>query len=152
MIHLFGATLLLGMALQGPAAMPDSIGPTGVPIYSGNLSVDHFMYYWGTVPNPGASPVTPEVIAQLKRCSVFAMCDYPSWSLLEKEKGKWDFSLYKENADKLHAAGIGYVPFCWLHFTPKWFLKDPSFVPYRCLEHDEPLTQLSLWAPATRTI
>lgn len=138
----------LGQARPAPA----EIGPTPIPFYSGNLSVDHFMHYWGTRKEPGTTPVTPEVVAQLKRISCFAMCDYPSWSLLEREPGKWDFSLYRENAERLAASGIRYVPFCWLHFTPKWFMDAPEFVPYRCLEHGEPLTQLSLWAPATRRI
>ncbi len=147
---------LIGLFAVGPmrttAQLPDAIGPTVIPFYSGNLSVDHFMHYWGTRKEPGMPPVTPEVVAQLKRISCFAMCDYPSWSLLEPEPGKWDFSLFKENAARLREAGIRYVPFCWLHFTPRWFLDRPEFVPYRCLEHGEALTQLSLWAPATRRI
>lgn len=149
----FVVALLTAVVTMTPSQQqPEEIGQTIIPFYSGNLSVDHFMHYWGTRKDPGAPPVTPAVIAQLKRISCFAMCDYPSWSLLEQEPGIWDFSLFRQNAERLDAAGIRYVPFCWLHFTPKWFMDRPEFVPYRCLEHDRPLTQLSLWAPATRRI
>jgi hypothetical protein len=131
--------------------MPD-IGPTHIPFYTGNLSVDSFMYYWGTSKTPHTPQVTPASIAQLKRISCFAVCDYASWPLTEQEPGHWNYSLYRDHAIQLHKAGIKYCIFSWLHFPPKWFLNDPRFIPYRCLEHDQPVNQLSLWAPFTRTI
>ena len=131
--------------------MPE-IGPTVIPFYMGNLSVDSFMYYWGTSKNRPTPQVTPKSIAQLKRMSCFAACDYLSWSLTEQESGRWNFSFFRDHAIQLHAAGIKYNVFPWLHFPPKWFQDDPRFVPYVCLEHNQLLKQLSLWAPFTRTI
>ncbi len=143
--------LALCQAQTQEAAVPE-IGPTPVPFYTGNLSVDSFMFYFGTRKEPPAPQVTAESIAQLKRISCFAVCDYLSWPLIEKERGKWDFSLYQDNAARLRKAGIRYNIFAWLHFPPKWYHDNPDFVRYRCLEHDEPLDQMSLWAPATRRI
>lgn len=128
------------------------IGPTIIPFYLGNLSVDSFMYYWGTSKNRPTPQVTSKSIAQLKRVSCFAACDYLSWSLTEQKPGLWDFSFFRDHAVQLHADGIKYNVFPWLHFPPKWFQDDPRFIPYKCLEHDQPLKQLSLWAPFTHTI
>jgi hypothetical protein len=148
---LFPVALCLLAVPGGAQPMPD-IGPTIIPFYTGNLSVDSFMYYWGTRREPPVPQVTPESVAQLKRISCFAICDYLAWCLIEKEKGRWDFSLYRDNADRLRTAGIKYNVFCWLHFPPKWYLNNPDFIPYRCLEHDQPVNQMSLWAPSTRRI
>jgi hypothetical protein len=105
------------------------------------------MRYWGTATQEGDDWASPARINLLKRISCFADCDYQSWALAEQEEGKWDFSLYIRNADALHAAGLKYAVFCWVHFPPKWFLSSNEFVPYRCAEHGEKLMQLSPWAP-----
>lgn len=145
------ATLATGaVTVHGQAGT--GIGETRIPFYTGNLSVDSFMHYWGTRKEPPTPQVTAESVAQLKRISCFAACDYLAWCLAEPERGRWDFSLYRSNADKLAEAGIRYNVFCWLHFPPRWFLRDAEFTPYRCLEHDKPVQQMSLWAPATRRI
>lgn len=138
------------LAAQAARAAEDTIGPTKIPFYTGNLSVYKFMMYWGTFPGPPPSSdwASPEHIAQLKRISVVADCDYPSWALAEQREGTWDFSLYKKNADLLHAAGFKYVVFCWVHFPPKWFMESPEFVAYQCAEHGEKLMQTSPWDPS----
>jgi hypothetical protein len=123
--------------------------PAGVPFYTGNLSVHAFMTRYGTA--KGAAPphdwASPEHIAQLKRIGVFADCDYLAWSVAEPREGSWDFSLYSRNADLLHAAGLKYAIFCWVHFPPQWFIDSDDFVPYQCAEHGEKLIQLSPWSP-----
>jgi hypothetical protein len=144
--------LLAAAPAQRQGGLAPEIGPTPIPFYTGNLSVDSFMYYFGTRKEPPAPQVTAESIAQLRRISCFAVCDYLSWPLVEKEPGRWDFSLYLDNAARLRAAGIEYNVFAWLHFPPKWYRDDPDFVPYRCLEHGLPVEQMSLWSPATRRV
>lgn len=143
--------LHLAMLQSTATPMPD-IGPTPIPFYTGNLSVDSFMYYFGTRKEPPVPQVTAESLAQLRRTSCFAVCDYLSWPLTEREPGRWDFSLYKDNAARLRAAGFKYNVFAWLHFAPRWYRDNPDYVPYRCLEHGLPVQQMSLWAPATRRI
>ena len=121
----------------------------GIRFYTGNLSVGNFTEYWGTgKPGPGDS-ATPEFCDQMKSVSVSAVCDYLAWCLAEKEPAKWDWSIYDKNEKTLHANGLQYNVFCWLHFPPKWFMETPDYVPYRCAEHDQPVQQMSLWAPGT---
>ena len=145
-LFVFAAVALL-VCERTHAGLGDTIGPTKIPFYTGNLSVTPFMRYWGTATQEGDDWASPARINLLKRISCFADCDYQAWALAEQEEGKWDFSLYIRNADALHAAGLKYAVFCWVHFPPKWFLSSNEFVPYRCVEHGEKLMQLSPWAP-----
>jgi hypothetical protein len=142
-----GLLSILLLRIEAAEGMP--IGPTKIPFYTGNLSVIRFMMEMGTSKGPVHANdwASPEHIALLKRISCTADCDYQSWAIAEREKGKWDFSIYEKNADALHAAGLKYVFFAWVHFPPKWFLESPEFVPYVCAEHGEKLMQLSPWAP-----
>jgi len=128
------------------------IGQTPIRFYSGNASVGWFMQYWGTAKEGDTGAIDPDIIDLLKRCGCTAMCDYLAWCRTEEQRGAWDWSFYRENASKLHAAGLQYNTFAWLHFPPRWFLETEDYVPYRCLEHGEELHQLSLWAPATLRI
>ncbi len=137
------------LAIRAHADDVAPIGPTKIPFYTGNLSVTRFMMEMGTSKGPIGPHdwASPEHIALLKRISCFADCDYQSWAVAEPRKGRWDFSLYQKNADALHAAGLKYIFFAWVHFPPKWFVDSKDFVPYVCAEHGEKLMQLSPWAP-----
>ncbi|MGC8862629.1 MAG: beta-galactosidase [Armatimonadota bacterium] len=141
------ALVLTALYELAEAGQSEVIGPTKIPFYTGNLSVSPFMMYWGTSKGPASDLASRERINLLKRISCFADCDYQAWSLAQQQKDKWDFDLYIRNADALHAAGLKYAVFCWVHFPPKWFLNSAEFVPYRCAEHGENLMQLSCWAP-----
>ncbi len=131
--------------------MPD-IQNTKIRFYSGNLSVGWFMQYWGTGQEGNTGAIDQDTIDLLRRCGCSAMCDYLAWCRIEERQGEWDFSFYRRNAERLHAAGLQYNTFAWLHFAPRWFMQTEDWVPYRCLEHDGELQQLSLWAPATLPI
>ncbi len=164
-VTLLGIAVLSAACAAASGSPADVIGPTKIPFYTGNMSVTPFMMYWGTSKGPPNDWASPERIALLKRISCFADCDYQSWALAEQEKGRWDFGPYIKNADALHAPGIDYSVFCWVHFPPKWFMSPgyasgqnaapkhspgavpETFVPYRCAEHGEKLMQLSPWAP-----
>ncbi|MCC6729906.1 MAG: beta-galactosidase [Chthonomonadales bacterium] len=148
-----GLAALALLCAAARAANDDApIGPTPIPFYTGNLSVTRFMMYWGTSKGPIGDEVTPERIALLRRIACFADCDYQAWCIAQPEPGRWDFSPYRRNAEALRRAGLGYVPFSWVHFPPKWFLDSPDWTPYRCGEHGEPLMQLSPWGPKTLDI
>ncbi len=136
----------------GDPPSPESsqrIGPTLIPFYTGNLSVDIFMYYWGTAKGSGTgiSDVTPDLIETLHQISVFADTDYLAWCISEKEKGVWDFAYYQENARRLHQSGLQYDVFCWVHFPPKWAVEGVDFTPYVDLESGQPTRQVSAWDP-----
>ncbi len=120
-----------------------------VRFYTGNLSVGYFMEYWGTgAPSP-SDQATPEFCAQMKDVGVSAVCDYLAWCRAESEPGKWDWSYYDTNERVLHENGLQYNVFCWLHFPPKWYMASADYVPYKCIEHDLPVQQTSIWAPGT---
>ncbi len=125
------------------------VGDTPIPWYTGNLNVQPFMVHYGTASGeqPAMDCASPERIAMLKRIGVFADCDYQAWSLTEPTKGNWDFSRYIKTAQTVKQAGLGYIPFCWVHYAPQWFIDSPEFTPYKCLEHGEELIQLSPWSP-----
>lgn len=139
--------LTASLAAQTPEAL--EVGPTPIPWYTGNLNIYPFMQKYGTVTvePPSMDWASPERLAILKRIGVFADVDIPSWSMVEPEKGKWDFGRYLKTAQLLKEAGFGYIPFCWVHFPPQWYMDSPDFVPYRCAEHGEALMQLSPWSP-----
>lgn len=129
-----------------------SVNPEEAPkvrVYTGNLSVGYFMEYWGTGKQSPGDIATPEYCQRMKSVSVSATCDYLAWCRIEPEPGKWEWSFYDRNERVLHAHGLLYNVFCWLHFPPKWFMETAEYVPYRCVEHDEPIQQTSLWAPGT---
>ncbi|HJN15832.1 MAG TPA: beta-galactosidase [Armatimonadota bacterium] len=133
-------------AFEPHPIMPE-IDETLIRFYSGNASVGHFMQYWGTGNEGDTGAINDATIATLKRVGCTAMCDYLAWCRIEEEPGNWDFSFYEENARKVLEAGIDYNIFAWVHFPPKWFMDTDDWVPYRCLEHDEELQQMSLWSP-----
>jgi len=126
--------------------------PAKIRFYTGNLSVGYFMEYWGTGKPGPADTATPEYCEQMKSVSVTASCDYLAWCRIEPEPGRRDWSFYDRNERVLHENGLQYNVFCWLHFPPKWFMDTPEYVPYRCVEHDEPIQQTSIWAPGTLRI
>ncbi len=147
----FSIVLTIGLATSLVAQTPDEVevGPTPIPWYTGNLNVHPFMVHYGTAAGeqPAMDWASPERMAILKRIGVFADCDYQAWSMVEPQPGKWDFSRYIKTAQLVKKAGLDYIPFCWVHYPPQWYLDSPDFVPYRCAEHCEDLIQLSPWSP-----
>ena len=152
LVILIGPAIGWGAGKAPATKMPPAIGPAPIRFYSGNLSVGLFQHYWGTRKDGNNDPITPEMIALLKRCNCSAMCDYLAWCTTEREPGKWDFSFYRENADQLKVAGLKYCPFSWLHFPPKWYEQSDKFVPYRNLANGKTIPQMSLWSPETKRI
>lgn len=136
------------VAILSPSVAADA-DPARIRFYTGNLSVGHFMECWGTGTSASSRVASHEFCDQMKGIGVSAACDYIGWCVAEKEPGKWDWSAYDRNEKGLHENGMQYNVFCWLHFPPKWFMEIPDYVPYRCAEHDQPVQQMSLWAPGT---
>lgn len=120
-----------------------------IRFYTGNLSVGYFMDYWGTGKILPYDVPTQEWCKQMKGVSVVSVCDYLGWCRIESEPGKFDWSFYDNNQKILSENGLTYNVFCWLHFAPHWFAKTPDYTPYKCVEHDLPIQQTSLWAPGT---
>ena len=142
-------TIAVLLILALTCAATADVVPTKIRFYTGNLSVGHFMEYWGTGTAASSRVVDREFCDQMKSVGVSAVCDYIGWCVAEKEPGKWDWSVYDRNEQALHANGLQYNVFCWLHFPPKWFMETSDYVPYRCEEHDKRVEQMSIWAPGT---
>lgn len=139
-------------AADDSSHLVERVGPTKIRFYTGNLSVGYFMEYWGTGKQRPGDAASPEYCEQMKSVSVTASCDYIAWCRAEPEPGTWDWSFYDRNERVLHENGLQYNVFCWVHFPPKWFMDTPEYVPYRCVEHDKPIQQTSIWAPGTLRI
>ncbi len=122
-----------------------SAADAGIRFYTGNLSVGQFQEYWGTGKPSAGDFATPEFCDQMKGVGVSAVCDYIGLCLVEKDCNEWDWSIYDKNERVLHENGLRYNVFCWLHFPPKWL----PYTPYKCVEHNQPVKQMSLWAPQT---
>ena len=147
LMFLAGIFIIAGNGYTRDAQIPP--GQMKIPFYTGNLSVGYFMEYWGTGKQlPGDVP-TDNYCADMKSVSVSSVTDILGWCKIESEPGKLDWSFYDNNQRILHANGLGHNVFCWLHFAPKWYMKTPDYVPYRCTEHDKPIQMTSLWAPDT---
>lgn len=123
-----------------------------IRFYTGNLSVGYFMDYWGTGKQLPSDIPTQDWCKQMKSISVSSVCDYLGWCRIENEPEKFDWSFYDNNQRILKENGLNYNVFSWLHYAPEWFKKTPDYVPYRCVEHDQPIQQTSLWAPGTLKI
>ncbi len=143
--------ILLGTCVAAETSQPlvGTVGPTKIRFYTGNLSVGYFMGYWGTGEQGPGDVATREYCDQMKSVSVTASCDYIAWCRAEAEPGEWDWGFYDNNERVLHENGLQYSVFCWLHFPPRWFMATREYVPYRCVEHDKPIQQTSIWAPGT---
>lgn len=125
----------------------ETVGPTAIRFYSGNLSVGLFMHYWGMRDDGNYDAAHQHLIDVLHRTSCTSMCDYLAWCCVEREPGHWDWSFYETNERWLRQFGIGYNVFCWLHFPPRWYEASPSFVPYTDLVRGATIPQVSLWSP-----
>jgi hypothetical protein len=123
-------------------------------ISTGNLSV-YFIQSSpvGAFPKPAIiePPPTVESLVAMKRRGLVADEDYLAWGALEREPGKWDFSEHDAIEKSLHAAGMKYVVYDWVHFPPVW-LRDgqkQNRTLMKCLEHGEETNYLSIFDPRT---
>jgi hypothetical protein len=125
-----------------------------MPFYTGNPDVGLFTAYWtgkglGDEFEPWSSEAT---LRRLRDIHVFAVTDYLAWCYAERDAGKWDFAAYQKTADAMRSHNIEYVPFCWVHYPPRWYLESARFVPYVNLATGESIPQVSLWSPDLKNI
>src|SRR5436309_1329825 len=116
---------------------------------TGNLSVSFIQHSpIGSHPQPNfLEPPPPiETLKQLKAQGLVAYEDYIAWGAVEREPGKWDWRQHDAICEAVHAAGLKYVAYCWVHFPPTW-LHDKTLMV--CLEHNQPTNYLSIFAPMT---
>jgi hypothetical protein len=73
-----------------------------------------------------------------------------TWWELEATRSRFDWSRVERAFDCIEQAGLKVGLMCWLQHPPTWYDPDQTMhARYRCLEHDQDSTILSLWDPAT---
>ena len=105
----------------------------------------------GAYPKPNVlePPPSHEALVQLKQQGLVAYEDYLAWGAIERELGKWDWTQHDRICDALHAAGLHYVAYTWLHFPPVWLRERPDTTLMTCQEHHQRANYLSIFDPRT---
>jgi hypothetical protein len=124
-------------------------------ISTGNLSVGFIQASpIGAFPKAGyymEPPPSVDSLVRLRNLGLIANEDYVGWGAVEREPGKWNWTQHDAMEKALHAAGLKYVAYCWVHFPPLWLReqqKDERTL-MRCLEHDKETYYLSIFDPRT---
>jgi hypothetical protein len=149
-------TWLLVTVLAGLNAIADTNDFDGRPwnVSSGNLSVGFIQSCpIGAFPKPDFREPAPSVESQarLRKMGLVANEDYLAWGAIEREPGKWSWPQHDAMETNLHAAGLKYVTYTWLHFPPVW-LRDQQTnnrTLMRCMEHGKEANYLSIFDPRT---
>lgn len=133
---------------DAPSTQPFDGSPWNVS--TGNASVIFIQHSpVGAFPSPNFKEAPP-ADADLKRMhakGLTVMEDYVAWGALEREPGKWDFSQHDAMEKAMHAAGMKYVVFPWVHFPPTWLRYTPDCTLLRCNDHNEAANYLSVFDP-----
>jgi len=100
---------------------------------------------------------TPGVVAMLTRqlpiwrqLGVTSHESYVRWNLIEREKGRYDFSAYDPIVELYRKYGMKWVPFIIIgpaYSLPDWYYKSNERVDCACLEHNKASDVQSIWNP-----
>lgn len=92
----------------------------------------------------------PDSLRYLRDAGVRAVETRLTWWELEPSEGRFDWSRIDRDAQKISDAGLEVGIFPWWQHPPRWYCEQagPDAF-YRCLEHGESSSILSLWAPGT---
>lgn len=122
-------------------------------ISTGNLSVSFIQACpMGAYPRPGILEAPPSAadLARLKNLGLVAYEDYVGWGAVERAPGQWSWEQHDAIEKAMHAAGMKYVAYNWVHFPPLWLRNQPQDrALMRCLEHDKETFYLSIYDPRT---
>lgn len=121
-------------------------------VSTGNLSVSFIRASpIGASPEPDFLEPPPTVESQvaLRAKGLVANEDYVAWGAVEREPGRWRWAQHDAVERVLHAAGLRYVVYDWVHFPPTWLRGTPDCTLMRCLEHGRETNYLSIFDPRT---
>ncbi len=123
-------------------------------VSSGNLSVGFIQASpIGAYPRTNFFEAPPSVESQahLKDLGLVANEDYVAWGAVEREPGQWDWRQHDAMETNLHAAGLKYVVYDWVHFPPVWLRDEQTNnrTLMKCLEHGQEANYLSVFDPKT---
>lgn len=121
-------------------------------ISTGNLSVGYIQASpIGAYPRTNVYEAPPSIESQkrLKQMGLVANEDYVAWGAVERESGVWNWKQHDDMEQALHAAGLRYVIYDWVHFPPTWLRTSTNRTLMRCLEHNQECNYLSIFDPQT---
>jgi len=121
-------------------------------VSTGNLSVGYIQASpVGAYPRTNVFEAPPSVESQkhLKGMGLVANEDYVAWGAVEREPGVWNWKQHDDMERALHAAGLRYVVYDWVHFPPTWLRTNGNRTLMRCLEHGQECNYLSIFDPQT---
>lgn len=121
-------------------------------VSTGNLSVGYIQASpVGAFPRMNVYEAPPSIESQkrLKDMGVVANEDYIAWGAVEREPGVWNWKQHDDMERALHAAGLRYVVYDWVHFPPTWLRTNDNRTLMRCLEHGQECNYLSIFDPQT---
>lgn len=149
---------LVAVSLTGAAlsAAAQTNGFDGRPwhVSTGNLSVSYIQASpVGAFPRTNylEAPPSVESLKHLRDLGLVTDEDYIAWGAVEREPGKWDWTQHDAMEKALHAAGLQYTAYNWVHFPPVWLReeqKDKRTL-MKCLEHGQEANYLSIFDPRT---
>jgi len=117
-----------GLAMLARAEEPQAFDGRPWNVSSGNASVTFIQASpVGAFPKAGVTEAPPaaEVLRRMKAEGLVAYEDYVAWGAVERAEGQWDWSQHDRMEAAMHAAGLKYVVYDWVHFPPKW-LRDSA--------------------------
>ncbi len=155
------STAMAALWLSAAAGPICAIAQTNAPfdgrpwhVATGNLSVIYTQASpIGAFPKSDfiEAPPSVESLAHQRDLGLTSDEDYVSWGAVEREPGKWTWAQHDAMEKTLHAAGLQYVVYDWVHFPPVWLRdqqKDKRTL-MKCLEHGEEANYLSIFDPRT---
>lgn len=142
-----GPIALFVVLLGTAAGAADVVGRLSIPAKTGNLSVRYLMAVVRGNETPEEGMLRQ--LGAYRDAGLSAVEDYPCLAAIAREKGELDWSYYDNNERAVHAAGLSYAVYPWLHFAPEWMWESGQLVPYVSLDDATELRMPSIWAPST---
>jgi hypothetical protein len=150
-----GDILLKGITVSTAAANADQYLATVAPKIEERLGIgkDFEVCFGGydiskAEDTPGIVAALTQVLPVWRQLGVTSHEGYVRWGLIEREKGKYDFSAYDPIVQLYQKFGMKWVPFIILgppYSLPNWYYKSNERVDSVCLEHNQKSDVQSIW-------
>jgi hypothetical protein len=90
-------------------------------------------------------------LQKMRAAGMVSFEDYIAWGAVERTRGQWNWDQHDRMEKAMHAAGLKYVVYTWLHFPPTWLRDDAKGerTLMRCLAHGQETNYLSVFDPRT---
>ena len=156
----FGFPLVRAMSQATPSQAGTTEKPitARVPISVGNAGVPFMFGVWER--SPGMK--LPEELHQMhehefssmlktaKEFGVTGIEYYISWGFAEPEEGKWNWSIYKQDARRIKENGYQYIPYLYIQNFPRWVRNNPAYPRASNVDTGLDTEALSIFADKTR--